>query len=164
METVTDKHGRTYERRRRPLSNTSINAMITLLGQILQQAVDYELIDRNPVRVGGRSARFLKRTRPRRTFLEVDEFHSLLDAAGELEAEARSDFRGLGRRAMVATLGLAGLRISELVDLKVAQVDLIRGRFKLADAKTEAGVREVEITLYLRDELLDYAMDRRARG
>lgn len=164
METVTDKHGRTYERRRRPLSNTSINSMITLLGQILQQAVDYELIDRNPVRVGGRSARFLKRTRPRRTFLEVDEFHSLLDAAGELEAEARSDFRGLGRRAMVATLGLAGLRISELVDLKVAQVDLTRGRFKLVDAKTEAGVREVEISLYLRDELLEYVMDRRGRG
>ena len=51
-----------------------------------------------------------------------------------------------------------------MMDLKVAQVDLHRGRFKLADAKTEAGVREVEITLYLRDELLDYAMDRRARG
>jgi integrase len=164
METITDKRGRTYERRRRPLSNTSINAMITLLGQILQQAVDYELIDRNPVRVGGRSARYLKRTRPKRTFLAVDEFHALLDAAGELEAEARRDFQGLGRRAMVATLGLAGLRISELMDLKVAQVDLTRGRFKLTDAKTEAGVREVEITLYLRDELLDYAMDRRARG
>src|ERR1700694_479245 len=73
----------------------AINAMITLLGQILQQAVDYELIDRNPVRVGGRSARFLKRTRPKRTFLEVDEFHALLDAAGELEAEARTDFKGL---------------------------------------------------------------------
>jgi hypothetical protein len=52
--------------------------MITLLGQILQQALDYELIDRNPVRVGGRSARFLKRVRPNRTFLEVDEFHALL--------------------------------------------------------------------------------------
>ena len=164
MAIVTDKHGRTYERRRRPLSNTSINAMITLLGQILQQAVDYELIDRNPVRVGGRSARFLKRTRPKRTFLEVDEFHALLDAAGELEAGARRDFQGLGRRAMVASLGLAGLRISELMDLKVAQVDLTRGRFKLADAKTEAGVREVEITLYLRDELLEHAMDRRVRG
>jgi hypothetical protein len=48
MEKVTDKHGRSYERRRRPLSNTSINAMITPLGQILQQAVDYEVIDRNP--------------------------------------------------------------------------------------------------------------------
>jgi integrase len=65
---------------------------------------------------------------------------------------------------MLATLGLAGLRISELVDLRVGQVDLTRGRFKLADAKTEAGVREVEITLYLRDELLEHVMDRRARG
>ena len=37
--------------------------------------------------------------------------------------------------------------------LRVAQVDLPRGRFKLADAKTDAGGREVEISLYLRDEL-----------
>jgi integrase len=162
-ETVTDKRGRTYERKRRPLSNTSINAMITLLGQVMQQALDYELIDRNPVRVGGRSARFLKRSRPNRTFLEVDEYLALLDAAGALEAEARSDFKGLGRRAMMATLGLAGLRISEMVDLRVAQVDLQRGRFKLADAKTDAGVREVEISLYLRDELLEHVMDRQAR-
>jgi integrase len=162
-ETVTDKLGRTYERRRRPLSNTSINAMLTLLGQILQQAVDYELIDRNPVRVGGRS-RFLKRSRPSRTFLEVDEFQSLLDAAGQLDAEAREDFKGLGRRAMIATLGLAGFRISEMLDVLVAQVDLTRGRFKLVDAKTEAGVREVEMTLFLRDELLEHAMDRRSRG
>jgi hypothetical protein len=43
---VTDKPGRTYERKRRPLSNTSING-ITLLGQVMQQALDYELIDRN---------------------------------------------------------------------------------------------------------------------
>ena len=64
---------------------------------------------------------------------------------------------------MMATLGLAGLRISEMVDLRVAQVDLQRGRFKLADAKTDAGVREVEISLYLRDELLEHVMDRRSR-
>jgi integrase len=56
------------------------------------------------------------------------------------------------------------LRIGELMDLRVAQVDLARGRLKLVDSKTEAGVREVEITLYLRDELLAYVMDRRARG
>jgi integrase len=164
METGTDKRGRTYRRRRRPLSNSSINMQITLLGQILQQAVDYELIDRNPVRVGGHSARFLKRPRQNRTFLEVDEFHALLDAAAQIEREAPPNRKGLGRRAMIATLGLAGFRIGELMDMKVAQVDLQRGRFKLADAKTEAGVREVEITLYLRDELLSYVMDRRQRG
>ena len=85
-ETVTDRRRRTYERRRRALSNTSINAMIGLLGQILQQAVDYELIARNPVRVGGRSSRFLPRAKTSRTFLEIDEFHALLDAAGALDA------------------------------------------------------------------------------
>jgi integrase len=93
----------------------------------------------------------------------VDEFESLVGAAGQLDAEAREDFKGLGRRAMIATLGLAGFRISEMFGLLVAQVDLTRGRFKLADAKTEAGVREVEMTLFLRDELLEHTMDRRAR-
>lgn len=50
-----------------------------------------------------------------------------------------------------------------MVDLRVAQVDLQRGRFKLADAKTDADVREVEISLYLRDELLEHGLDRQAR-
>ena len=113
--------------------------LIKLLGQILQQAVDYELIERNPVRVGERSARFLPRRRPNRTFLEIDEFHALLDAAGEVEAEARADRKGLGRRAMCATLGLAGLRISEMLDLRCATVDLTRSRFKLPDAKPKPG-------------------------
>lgn len=164
MKSVTDKRGRTYKSRVRPLSNTSINAMIKLLGQIMQQAVDYELVPTNPVRVGERGARFLPRVRPNRTFLEIDEFHALLDAAGELEEEAREDRRGLGRRAMCATLGLGGFRISEMLDLHGGQVDLGRSRFKLPDAKTIAGVREVEMTMYLRDELIAYVMDRRARG
>jgi integrase len=161
MEEVTDKSGRTYKRRRRPLGPRSINMLLTLLGQILQQAHDYELIPSNPVRVKGR---FLKQPREKKSFLEIDEFHSLLDAAGELESEARRNIKGLGRRAMVASLGLSGLRISELVDLPVAAVDLHRSRFKLPDSKTPAGIREVEITMFLLDELLTYVADRRSRG
>jgi len=163
-ETVTDRWSRTYERRRRPLSNTSINAMIGLLGQILQQAVDYELIARNPVHVGGRSSRFLPRSKTSRTFLEIDEFHALLDAAGALDAGDSGYYKGIGRRAMLAALGLGGFRIGELLELRVGHVDLARSRFKISDAKTEAGVREVEMTLYLRDELLAYTMDRKRRG
>lgn len=163
-ETVTDRQGRTYDRLRRPLSNTSINAMITLLGQILQQAVDYELIPRNPVRVGGRTSRFLPRAKSSRTFLEIDEFHALLDAAATLDAGDSSYYQGIGRRAMVAALGLGGFRIGELLDLRVSHVDLARSRFKIPDSKTEAGIREVEMTLYLRDELLAYSMDRERRG
>ncbi len=51
-----------------------------------------------------------------------------------------------------------------MLDLRCATVDLVRSRFKLPDAKTEAGIREVEMTLYLRDELLAYVIDRRERG
>jgi integrase len=163
-ERVTDRHGRTFDRQRRPLSNTSINAMITLLGQILQQAVDYELIPRNPVRVGGRTGRFLPRTKTARSFLEIDEFHALLDAAGSLDAADSGYYQGIGRRAMIATLGLGGFRIGELLDLRVSHVDLARSRFKVLDAKTEAGMREVEMTLYLRDELLTYTMNRKGLG
>ena len=202
IETVTDRSGLTYQRRRRPLSNTSINAMIKLLGQILQQAVDYELIERNPVRVGERGQRFLPRVKPTRSFLEVDEFQALLDAAHELDSEAASDVgarvramkaRGMtvsqiarkvgrttsavcyhlardepvqlgGRHAIIAALGLAGFRIGELRGLLVWQVDLARARFKITDAKTDKGVREVEMTLYLRDVLLGYVRDRAAMG
>jgi integrase len=202
IETVTDRSGLTYQRRRRPLSNTSINAMIKLLGQILQQAVDYELIERNPVRVGERGQRFLPRVKPTRSFLEVDEFQALLDAARELDSETASDVgakvramkaRGMavsqiarqvgrttsavsyhlardepvqlgGRHAIIAALGLAGFRISELRGLLVWQVDLARARFKITDAKTDKGIREVEMTLYLRDVLLGYVRDRAAAG
>jgi integrase len=138
--------------------------MIGLLGQILQQAVDYELIARNPVHVGGRSSRFLPRSKTSRTFLEIDEFHALLDAAGALDAGDSGYYKGIGRRAMLAALGLGGFRIGELLELRVGHVDLARSRFKISDAKTEAGVREVEMTLYLRDELLAYTMDRKRRG
>jgi integrase len=95
-----------------------------------------------------------------RTFLGIDEFHALIDAAKELDAEALEDYRGIGRRAMIATLGLADLRISELLDLRIAHVDFARKRLRVADAKTEARVREVDMTLFLRDELVAHTLDR----
>ena len=74
-------------------------------------------------------------------------------AAGELDAEARDD-RRIGRRAALATLSMTGFRISELCDVRCSRVDLARARFKVADAKTPKGIREVEMTLWNRDELL----------
>jgi integrase len=159
IELVTPENGEPYKRRKRALSNGSINEILALLTQILQRAVDYGYIERNAMRVGERKDRFLPTSRPRRTFLEVDEFHALLDAAGELDGEARQD-RRVGRRAALATLGLAGFRISELCGLRCAQVDLARARFKLADAKTEKGIREVEMTLWARDELVRHREQR----
>jgi hypothetical protein len=46
--------------------------------------VDYELSERNPVRIGERGQRFLPRVKPQRTFLEIDEFHALPLCQGEV--------------------------------------------------------------------------------
>ena len=60
------------------------------------------------------------------------------------------------RRAIVATLGCAGLRNSELCNLNVADLDFAHSVFIVRDAKTEAGIRRVSMTPWLRDELLAY--------
>jgi integrase len=68
---------------RRPLSNRSIAMFIRLLGQILQQAVEDDLIPANPAR--GKHMR-LAAEKPVRTFLELDELADLLQSATELDA------------------------------------------------------------------------------
>ncbi len=159
METVKPVSGNEYARRKRALSNTSINSILALLSQILQRAEDYRYIERNPLKVGERKERFLPAAKPARTFLEVDELLALLEGAGELDSSARRD-RRVGRRASLATLALAGFRISELCDLRCADVDFARARFKLSDAKTTKGVREVEMTLWARSELVRHREQR----
>jgi integrase len=163
MEKVRHRSGKDYARRKRPLSNGSINSLLALLGQILQRAVDYGYIERNPLKVGTRRDRLLPPAKPARTFLEVDELHALLDAASRLDELSRRDHR-IGRRAALATLSLAGFRISELCDMRCSQVDLARARFKLPDAKTAKGIREVEMTLWNRDELLRHRAQRLDAG
>lgn len=163
METVKTKSDKTYKRRKKALSNTSINSILRLLSQILQRAADYDYIERNPLKVGRHKDRYLPAIKPRRTFLEVDELHALLAAAGELDASARRAHRS-GRRASLAALALAGFRVSEVCGLKVSQVDLVRARFKLPDAKTPKGVREVEMTVWLHQVLLAYYEQRVCDG
>ena len=163
METVKQPDKSSYKRPMRALSNSSINKILALLSRIMQRAVERGFVDVNPMKVGERRDRFLPTEKPSRTFLEVDELHALLDAACELDQPKRLDQR-FGRRAALATLGLAGFRISELCDLRCAQVDLARSRFKLPDAKTAKGIREVEMTLWNRDELLRYREQRLRDG
>lgn len=95
------------------LSATSVNKTITGLGRILDTAAERELIDRNPVRINPRR-RKLKPPKPRRSYLDrADQVASLLDAAGELDQEARVDRRSTPRRTLLALLAFSGLRISE---------------------------------------------------
>jgi integrase len=136
------------------LSATSINKTIQRLGQILEIAVERELIDRNPAK--GKRRR-LKQPRPPRTWLDrADQIATLLGAAGELDAEARVDRRASSRRALLSALTFAGLRIGEALALRWSDVDLAAGRLRVRAAKTDAGVREVDLLPTLRDELAVY--------
>jgi integrase len=93
--------------------------------------------DTNPAR--GRKRR-LKAAKPRRTWLEVDELRALLDAAG-------------GHRALIATMALGGLRVSEACQLRWRDVNLATSKLNVADSKTDAGVRRVDLTPMLLGEL-----------
>jgi len=74
----------------------------------------------------------------------------------------RSIVRPMPRyRPVVATLTLAGLRVSELCELNCEHVDLARRELRVLDAKTPAGVRRVDIHDDLQEELAAY---KAARG
>lgn len=54
-----------------------------------------------------------------------------------------------GRRVAAEILARSGVRVSELCDLRIGQVRLHGpggGRFRIVDSKTEAGIREVQMT------------------
>lgn len=136
--------------RHRPLSNETINKMIVRLGQVLDLAVEYGHLPANPAR--GRR-RKLKVDRPERSYLDTSgQIAALLDAAGELDAEAKR-YPHVARRAMLATLAFAGLRLGELLGLGWRDVDLAGGWLRVGEAKTGAGTRRVKIRGALRDEL-----------
>lgn len=133
----------------RPLSATSINKTIEALGSVLELAVEYGRIARNPAK--GRR-RLLKPDAKRPVHLDAaEQIAAVLDAASELDASTSA--RTSGRRPLLATLVLAGLRVGEACDLRWRDVDLANGRLHVGRSKTAAGVREVQVLPLLRDEL-----------
>ncbi len=112
----------------RPLSNRTINKTLTRLGQILEAAVRYDLIDYNPVKT---KVEKLKEAEPKRTRLTGEQVQALLRVAGP-------------HRTLLATAIMAGgLRISELTNLRWRDLNLRDGLLSVAASKTPAGVRQV---------------------
>jgi len=143
---------RAWKVREAALSASSINKTLTRLGQILDVAEERDLIARNPMRVN-RRRRKLREPKPNRPYLDrAEHIEALLAAATELDREARHD-RQLPRRAILATLTFAGLRLGELLALRWSDVDLAGGRLRVGESKTDAGRREVTLLPALRDEL-----------
>jgi integrase len=144
---------------RHGLSARSVNMTLACLASVLEEALEQGVISgRNPA-VGKR--RRLPSERPRRTYIDrAEQIEALLDAAGELDREPQR--QGVAhRRATMATLVLAGLRIGELLDLRWGDVHLASGRLKIRAGKTAAAERTVNLLPLLRDELVALAADRR---
>lgn len=60
------------------------------------------------------------------------------------------------RRAMIVVLSLTGIRAGEHTELVWARVDQTHGRVILEDAKTAAGVREIQMSPFVREEFSLY--------
>jgi integrase len=134
------------------MSPRYINMTVTLLGAILEGAVERGTIARNPAKG---KARRLEEPRPGRSDLRTAaQIQALLNAAGELDREAPEGRRHVERRGMLATLAFAGLRISEMLSLRWRDVDLAGGWLHIQGTKTDAAARDVKIRGALRDELV----------
>lgn len=146
---------RERERGRSRLSNNSINETLVRLAQVLELAVEYGYLDRNPAR--GR-ARRLKGEPRRRASMAAEQVGALLEAAGTLSRPGKkSEAIARQKRGLLATAIMAGgLRVSEVTALRWRNVDLAGGRLTVEKSKTEAGVRVVDLTPDLRDELAAY--------
>lgn len=143
-----DEHGRVLK----PLSAGSINKTIDVLQAILAIAVEYGHIPSNPA--AGKRRR-LKPPARRPVHLDTaEQIQTLLDAAGELDRDPY--WRTGDRRAIVATLILAGPRAHELCNLLWRDVDLANGRIHIGRSKTQAGLREIPLLPLLRDELASH--------
>jgi integrase len=135
------------------LSNGSINRTVTVLASVMERAVEYGHVTRNPA--SGRDRKLPVR-RSSGHYLEPAQVAALLTAAGQLDAEDRRD-RPI-RQPLLATLAFAGLRIGELLALRWQDVDLAQGTLRVRASKTDAGVRVVDVQPELREALTTWKM------
>lgn len=130
---------RTAKMQEGKLAANSVNKVLTRLAQILEVAVEYGHIERNPAKGKRRRA---KATEPRRSWVEPEQLMALIEAADPY------------MRPIIATLAGAGLRIGEACALDWRDVKLATGTLIVRESKTAAGEgREVDLPIGLHEEL-----------
>ena len=124
------------------LGPNQINTTLARLGQILEDAVEYGYMERNPAR--GRRRR-VKGSMPHRSWVEPEQLLSLIEAANKRH------------RPIIATLAGAGLRVGEACALDWRDVNLATGTLTVRESKTEAGSgRTVDLPSGLVQELSEH--------
>ena len=123
------------------LSNNSVNKTLTRLSQVLEEAVEYGKLDRNPARGKRRRLKGEQRSRP---WIEPEQLLAVLEGADSYS------------RPVFATLAGTGMRPGEAVALEWRDVSLATGTIRIRTSKTDAGVREVDLPLGLAEELTEW--------
>jgi integrase len=134
----------------RPLANSTINKTLKHLAAVLDLAVEYGYLPANPAR--GRRRR-LPAVLPRRASLVAEQVRVLLASAGGHYRRDRDFFEPRDRALLGTAIMAGGLRVSEVTGLRWRDLDLAGGWLTVAQSKTAAGLRRVELAPALLDEL-----------
>ncbi len=132
----------------RPLSPATINKTIDTLQWVLSVAVDTATSPRTPRRAN--AAACGRRAPPRSTSTPLRRSRRCSRRQPSSTATALVHRH---RRAIIATLLLAGPRAGELCNLRWRDIDLADGRISIGRSKTQAGLREIVLLPLLRDNL-----------
>lgn len=127
------------------LAASQINKCLVRLSQILEEAVEYELIDRNAAK--GRRRR-VKASRPARTWVEPEQLLTLIECSPP------------SARPIFAVLAGCGLRVGEAIARDWSDVSIPTGTIDVGRAKTDAGIRQVDIPLGPLEELIEWRQRR----
>ena len=138
---------------------TSINKTITRLAQILEVAVEYELIDRNPAKGKRRQREGIAAGAGVARSRRAD--HGATRRGRRARPRGSRDRQHVPRRAILATLVFAGLRIGELFELRWRDVDLSAAGSPCG-VQDGRGRAQVDLLPALRDELRAHKARRRA--
>jgi integrase len=124
-----------------------LNKTLARLATVLDLAVRNEQLPGNPAR--GSDSR-VKGTTPARPHVEVEQLMTLLESAPSYDGKGR---------AIIAVLAGGGVRVSELLGARRGDVNLAARRLYVRASKTQAGIRPVDLSFGVRDELLRYLED-----
>ena len=123
------------------------NKTLVTPSQILDSAVERGLLQSNPADGSQAPAQDVE---PVRRLLEADELKDLLSTAAEMDRTS-TRYR-IGRRPMIAVMSKSGLGVTEMCQLRWRDIDIHHQRLIIREAKTDAGERDVDLSLDVMEE------------
>ncbi len=130
-------------------SPRSINRKIAALKSFYKFAMQTNLVNNNP----SIAIKSLKTEKKLPEFYSANEFEHLFKKEGVFN----SDFLGRRDQLILLTLFSTGIRQSELINIKVNDVDLIRKQIKVLGKRNKE--RFVYVTEEMRDLLINYMLE-----